>query len=341
MKIIVNNNPTLERRSRRQQAADKIRMAEQMVGVEQCLNALTAILARQNQPTSIRSIIEKNLRYISTFDGKPGTLHGFITSIERVLAEYAENQQQLVFTIIYQEKILGAAKNYLETSPPANWAECRASLKLHFTPSKNQGQIMYEINTLRVSTILELTNKVRNIVNDISECAIFSDFQNHIVNQLGSVLVLKIKELTAGSLAAELHNKFTVGEVRESLNTYVNQDQFNLKYQKSYNSSYRSNTSNVQNQIQQRQNFYNNNGLNSNNNTGQYRNQFNRNNSNNYNNANSAQYRRNFNRNDRSGQFRNTNTSSNNNNRIQPMDVDTINTNPEINKNKSETFFIN
>lgn len=200
---------------------------------------------------------------------------------------------------------------------------------------------MYEINTLRVSTILELTNKVRNIVNDISECAIFSDFQNHIVNQLGSVLVLKIKELTAGSLAAELHNKFTVGEVRESLNTYVNQDQFNLKYPKSYNSSYRSNTSNVQNQIQQRQNFYNNNGLNSNNNTGQYRNQFNRNNSNNYNNANSAQYRRNFNRNDRSGQFRNTNTSSNNNNRIQPMDVDTINTNPEINKNKSETFFIN
>lgn len=199
---------------------------------------------------------------------------------------------------------------------------------------------MYEINTLRVSTILELTNKVRNIVNDISECAIFSDFQNHIVNQLGSVLVLKIKELTAGSLAAELHNKFTVGEVRESLNTYVNQDQFNLKYPKSYNSSYRSNTSNVQNQIQ-RQNFYNNNGLNSNNNTGQYRNQFNRNNSNNYNNANSAQYRRNFNRNDRSGQFRNTNTSSNNNNRIQPMDVDTINTNPEINKNKSETFFIN
>ena len=182
----------------------------------------------------MRSQIEREIRYLPGFEGKPGTLPAFITSVDKALVDYGEEAAR-VFTVIYNEKITASAKNYLQTAPPETWTECKDRLKLHFRSSKEQGQIAQEIYSLKVSGISELIDKVRAIVNDIAECAIFSQYQKEISNHLGSLLVLRIKEITAGTLAAELYNKYSLTDIREILNKFIGQDNFNLK---SYKSSF-------------------------------------------------------------------------------------------------------
>lgn len=304
--------------------------------VEQCLVILTEIVNRQAQPPSLRSRIEKELRYLPSFEGKPGTLPAFITSVNRALTEYGDQAPQ-AYTVIYNEKILGSAKNYLETSPPATWEECQAKLKLQYKPTKDQGHIMREINTLKVSSIIELMDKISILVSDIAECAIFSEYQNHIVNNLSSVLVLKIKEITAGALAAELYNKFSLGEIRPIINKYIGQDQYNLKLYKS-NQVIKQNIPgrSHQNNFRPNNNYNNYSGQfrrnNFNNNSGQFR-------QNNFNNSNSGHYRRNFHNNNGSRQF--GYNRNNNNNQVQPMEVDTISTKNEVNQLGETEFFIN
>jgi len=147
----------------------------QLSVMEQCLAMLTNIVNQQNQQTTLRSRIEKEIRYLPIFEGRPGTLPAFITSVERALQDY-ESQSTQVFTVIYNEKIQGAAKNYLEASAPKTWKECKTKLKMQYKPTKDERQIASEIGKLRVSSILELTDKIRIFVSDISKCAIFSEY---------------------------------------------------------------------------------------------------------------------------------------------------------------------
>lgn len=320
--------------------------------MEQCLAVLTDILSRQTQQPSLRSRIEKELRFLPAFEGKDGTLPAFITSVDRVLEEYGHQAPQ-AYAVIYNEKILGAAKNYLQAVPPTTWEECKAKLKLQYRPTKDQGLIMKEISMLKVSSILELSDRIRNFVNDIAECAIFSEFQNFILNNLSSVLILKIKEITAGALAAELVNKFTLEEIRVIINKYIGQDQYNLKWYKpssdirdrqprqntlrQNHTSFR-NTFN-RNQTNTKQSHYNNSGQvrlntvtnnsiqtrhNNTNNTGQRR-------------YSSGQYRQNF-ANNNNG---NRQVNNNNNQQVEPMEVDTLSTINEVNLLGEEEFFIN
>lgn len=318
--------------------------------MEQCLVALTELLSRQNQQPSLRVRIEKELKYLPTFEGKPGTLPTFITSVDRALAEYG-NQAHQVYIIIYNEKISGSAKNYLESSPPLTWIDCKAKLKLQYKSSKDQSQIMHEISILKVSTINELLDRIRLIVDDISECAIFSEFQSHIINNLSSMLILKIKELTAGSLAAELRDKFTLEEIRIVINKYIGQDQYNLKWYRHHYNELKERPQ-KHNTPRQNQNFKNNHNIN----PGQIRqHNYNPNNSRqlrqNFFNHNNGQTRQNFNNSGQSRfnpfnnrQFNNypiNRNNNNNNNQVQPMEVDTLSNTSEVNHLGEEEFFIN
>lgn len=342
-------------------------MAEQNP-IEQCLIVLTNILNRQTQPT-LRSRIEKDLRYLPSFEGKSGTLPAFISSVERVLTEYG-NQAPQAYIVIYNEKILGPAKNYLEVSPPETWEQCKAKLKLQYKATKEQGQIVQEINTLKVSSIIELMNKIRILVEDISECAMFSDFPNEIINNLSSVLVLRIKEITAGALAAELYNKFSLEEIRPIINKYMGQDSYNLKTfsfklvsgSKEKYSQKQNNQRMYRNNFERNNNSYNsehfrpndfNNDLeqmqqNSNVNSRQFR----------YHNPNSTQFQH---RNSQSRQFRhdypnNSNLAQSqgnynrsrqsrfqprNSNSQEPMDIDASSVRNEVNQLGESEFFIN
>ena len=205
--------------------------------LEQSVVTLTQILTQQHQPTTVRSRIEKDLRLLPNFEGKPGTLPAFVTSAEKAIKDYEEEHKESAFNVLYNEKITGAAKNYLATSPPATWDECKQKLKLHYRASKDQGQIAQQIYSLKVSSIIELVESIRLLVNDVAEFAMFSENQIEVTDQLCSLLVLKIKELTAGALVAELYNQYRLEPIREILNKYIGQDYYNLKFNRNNNSN--------------------------------------------------------------------------------------------------------
>lgn len=340
----------LERRNQRNQAQDLNRQmadpqAPQPNLMEQCLVALTNILNRQAQPPSLRNRIEKEIRHLPTFEGRPGTLPAFIITVDRVLTEYGQQQLE-AYNVIYNEKILGPAKNYLETEPPTTWEECKVKLKLQYKATKDQGRIVQDINSLKVSSISELLDKIRNIVDDIAECAIFSEHQIAITNNLSSVLVLKIKEIAAGALAAEIYDKYSLQEIRVTLNKFIGQDHYNIKFCKT--NQVINKPSFKQSVLRPNQDNY----RQSNNQSGQHRQDFNYQNRNNhfrnqaYRNFNyqnrSDQFRnqqpnRNFNRSD---QFRNPQPSRNYN-QVQPMDIDNISNRNDVNQLNEGEFFIN
>lgn len=345
-----NTSIILERRRRRNLIIDQYRRMEQQGQqnpgniMEQCLALLTDIMHRHTQQPSLRSRIEKEIKYLPAFEGKAGTLPTFINSVERVLAEYG-NQSPQVYAVIYDEKILGPAKNYLATAPPATWEECKTKLKVHYKPTKDQGRIMQEVYTLKVSSINDLLDKIRILVDDIAECAIYSDYQNEVANQLSSILVLKIKEITAGALAAEIHNKFSLEEIRSIINKYLGQDFYNLKFY-GHNVQTKTKPKLRLNSNEPRQGNFNNNPNNFYQSRNNNSNNFNQSRTNNYNNH-SGQGRRNFYDNNRS-QGRNSHQHNNNNppqnnvnSQHQPMDVDTISIQSETNRVGESEFFIN
>lgn len=153
------------------------------------------MLSRQNNIETDRSRFIKTIRYMESFSGKPGTLPSFITTVERILEEN-KHRADFAFRIIY-EKITAEPKNYLQSVKITSQEDCKSRLKLQYKPRKDQSTIIRHINQLQVRSISELDYKISDIVIDNSECAMFSDYQDQVTNNLGSLLEIKVKEIAA------------------------------------------------------------------------------------------------------------------------------------------------
>lgn len=195
--------------------------------IEQCIVALTQLLVQNNRPSNQRQRIQKDIQYLPVFNGDRGTLPSFIDSVTAALNDHPEDEAA-VFQIIFNEKIQGSAKNLLKVNPPANWTECQQLLKRHYKSSKDQMTITREISSLRVSSIKDLENKLRILVNDITEFAAFNENGVVMVEIFSGMLLQRIKELVSGSLAYAIISKLRLSEVREIINQFVGQDQNNL-----------------------------------------------------------------------------------------------------------------
>lgn len=197
--------------------------------VEQCLVALTQILQVQhsNQTQNRRIQIENELRCLQPFKGEKGTLPSFIDAVERILQNYP-NEMDLVFQIVQHGKIEGTAKNLLTANPPTNWDDCKIKLKQHYKSSKDQMTLTREINLLKVSSILDLDNKVRYCVEDIVELVAFNENSQAMKDIFCGMLVQRIKELVSGSLAYAILNKYNLTEIRQIINNFIGLDNSNL-----------------------------------------------------------------------------------------------------------------
>lgn len=248
-------NITLERRNNRGRLFDDRRnMAQpQQQAIEQCIIALTQLVTQNHQPHNRRTRIEKEIRFLPTFQGTAGTLPSFIEAVTRTLTDYG-NEAELAFQIIYNTKIQGAAKNLLSVNPPATWDECKQRLRKHYKPSKDQMTITKEIGSLRVSSIKELVDKVRKLVEDITEYAAFDDNGTVSIDIFSGMLVQKLKELASGSLAYAIMTKNNLTEIRDILDSFIGQDQYNLRTNFNNRSfqtnNYRERNSNIQNKNQ-------------------------------------------------------------------------------------------
>lgn len=329
--------------------------------MEQCLLTLTEILNSQNNAVrNIRVTIEKRLKYIENFTGKQGTLPSFIATIDQIIEEFGPVNINEVFAVVYNEKIGGIAKNFLAIEAPASWEECKQKLKIHFRPTKDEATILRSINSIKVYNISQLLDKIQNIINYITECATFNKNGLEIANCLNSALILKIKDVTAGALAAEIYNEYNLSKIRTILFKYIGQDEYNLRSDRTHNIEPRNQCQNTtsQNFQNNRHNYTN---PNKNNNyTNQYPNR--NNNYTNQNQVNRNSYQNQPNGNSPTGQIRNNNASGQARNngynnhpqniqnsgqhrsrqaRIEPMEVDYLSNKDETNQIENHEFFIN
>lgn len=207
-------------------------MAE-MNTTEACLVALTQLMTQLQRGTGWRSQIEKEIKYIHTFDGARGTLPGFISSVERVLADH-EDQQDHVWQIIFNNKIQGAARNVLVAHPHENWEQSKQNLINHFRSSKNQLQLTTEISQIQVRNIKDLDTYVTKLVEDITEFAAF-DINGAVMTEIFSgMLVQRIKEISSGTLAYTIMNICNLSDIRKILRNFISQDEGNIKINKAY-----------------------------------------------------------------------------------------------------------
>lgn len=93
--------------------------------------AITQLLlqnAAQNANT-VRQRFEKDLKYLKPFEDNVTKLLSFTETIERVLGDY-RGQEQAVFRIIYDLKIIGSTKNFLTLNSPQNWETCKTKVQV-------------------------------------------------------------------------------------------------------------------------------------------------------------------------------------------------------------------
>lgn len=319
--------------------------------IEQCLVTLTEILNRQNSAENIRTLIEKRLKHLKPFSGEQGTLPSFIANVEQVFDEYGQVNREIVYSVVYNKKIEGAAKNFLAIESPTSWEQCVQKLKIHFRPTKDVGSILKSINYLKVHSISELLDKIQEIINYTTECATFNENGLDIANCLNSTLILKIKELTAGALAAEICDSYSLTNIRTTLFKYLGQDEYNLRSEKPHNFTHKNKHTQYQNN--KNNNYNQQNHLNKHNYSKQRQpdqNNFTQNQP--YRHNDSKQFRNN--NNNMSGQARNRpqNNANNNENsgqfrsrqfRAEPMEVDVLSNRDRQENNQIENheFFIN
>lgn len=215
------------KKSTLQPAVNLINMTNKM---EECLAALTQITVNtyNERTVTFRSRIENEIRFIPNFDGAPGTLPSFKGAIDRMMLDHP-NEQIEVFKIIYNIKIQGAAKNILAVAPPGDWEQCKAKLQTHYRPSKDQFQITKSIGELRVSSILELDISITKLIEEITELASYDVDMVTITTIFSSLLIQKIKELTLGTLAYTISDKYNLTEIREIVRKFIGQDEYNIK----------------------------------------------------------------------------------------------------------------
>ncbi|XP_055909835.1 uncharacterized protein DDB_G0289917-like [Eupeodes corollae] len=301
---------------------------------------LTQLLVTSNQPVTIRAKIEKEIKYLTPYEGKPGTLVSFSASVNKIFESYtrAKEQQQL-YEVIFNTKIAGTAKNYLLTDVPSTWTECIDKLRKHFRPAKDDLTITRQIGLLRVRSIRELDNKIKTIVEDITEYAAFSDNSRNITNSLLCVLAMKIKEMVSGALAYALSEKLELNEIRNIINKFIGQDQGNLKSLNNF----------VRNDNYYQRHTYNNNIHNNynpsdnNNRSGQYRNyttsgQTKNTSNNSNNNTNNNNYSNRYSNNNNSDQTRMSSRNNYSNRNAEPMDTFSASYQRQINNIQAQDF---
>lgn len=301
-------------------AFDERRIARMSLpNVEQCLAVLTQLMANQNPAISVRAKIEKEIRFLTPFQGEPGTLPSFAASVTKVLTNYQrEDDKRQVFEVIFDTKISGAAKNLLQADPPTDWSQCLNKLKQHFRASKDELTITKDIGVLRVRSIYELDYKIKDIVENIAEHATFSNNSKRITDIFHGMLIMKVKELVSGALAYAITGLHDLSEIRDKIRMFFGQDEGNLKSTFYNNSSVRNGYQNSNSNNHNRSGTYRNN---PNNNSGTFRNNYGA-----YNNNNSRQNSNIPPRENNSGQYNfrnNTNSGQYSNNGIRQSNTNT------------------
>lgn len=166
----------------------------------------------------------KEIAYIPEFCGDPKSLTQFLSIVDTHMDQTEENRKQLIWNNIRNLKITGKAKELILNNTVTSWDTAKQLLTQHFRPIINLKDISRKISTLKVSTILDLHNRIENIISEINAYSVYESERVNLKNMLHQTLLVKIKELVTGSLARELKSVFDIHQTKEILFTYIGFD---------------------------------------------------------------------------------------------------------------------
>lgn len=282
--------------------------------------------------------IIRNFNEIPPFSGEDGyKLKSFLKTVQDVESLCGNNNQQLqayCLSKVINGKIIGKARNTI-LEIPENKRSCNSvveTLTLRYRPKQTIYQLLFQAKDLKVYNLKDLFNKLNNIKSEASEICDFDNKDSFTYEAIDKELVQVLKSKLIPILQVQVDQTKSLFELEiffcES-EIYLSDDvikhtfkinKTNKMFQnKKHNNSDNPNP-NRNNYYYNSPNFYNPPNFHNNPRSNIVR----TNNNNRY----SGQYRQpNFIQN-RSGQYRN----NNNNNRIEPMEVDNINKQIEINQ---------
>lgn len=195
-----------------------------MATIEERLTAvLEQVVALQNDTRSIPP--HKEILYIPEFCGDPHKLTQFLSIVETHLKGTAEDRKPIIWTAITNLKITGKAKELMINNGVTTWEAAKHLLTQHFRPIIDIKDIIRKINGIKVSSVLELCQKLEDIISQINTYSLYEINRDEIKNMLYQTVMAKIKDLVKGSLARELRTVFDIHQTKEILFSYVGFDE--------------------------------------------------------------------------------------------------------------------
>lgn len=208
--------------------------------------------AQQEQQQFVLST-EQFLNYVQKlriFNGKDEfTVQEFISSVEQTfrICNDTPGLAQYAMGVIINEKIQGEAKRCIQRlGTNRNWDAVKRELRLHFRPREDYAELLNRCRSLRVSTLRELFDSVREINYKLNELYEFDEAKPityHPTNNdryLVDIISSKIHDFLRGNIPddatiIQLYNKF------EKLKLLDNEDAVNFHSRKNKSNSLRNN----------------------------------------------------------------------------------------------------
>lgn len=207
-------------------AEQELELLRQTLQIQQEeINLLKEQLAR---PTALFQLTAEQIlthfRKLKPFNGKGEyTLQEFINSVEDA-GRLCNNNMQLLeyaFKIVFNEKIQGEAKQcILRLGSNLTWDSVKKELKLYFRPRRDYAELINECRNIKVSSLRELFNIVKQINFQLNELYEFDERKPDIYKPFNNdkylvgIVLEKLDNLVRGNVERdasliEIYNKFS------------------------------------------------------------------------------------------------------------------------------------
>lgn len=195
----------------------------------QRLTAALEALAIATRPTQCRAVaLMKEINHIKEFDGTRSNLTQFLNTVSNQLDDVDEQKKKDLWQLIYNNKIVGRAKELLLHNHPENWEQAKVLLKQHFRPIISYKDVTRRIVSLKVSSIFELNCKIESLIQEINSFATYENNVSQTRNSLYCLLIHQIKQMVSGNLSREIKDEFDLHKIKDILYSYVGYDHPNL-----------------------------------------------------------------------------------------------------------------
>lgn len=192
------------------------------------VEAIQALAVRPHEQSRTVRIL-KEIAYIPEFGGQSEKLTQFINVVENHISATRIEERPEIWQAIYNTKVTGRAKELLIHNISTTWEAAKNLLKQHFRPTISYKEIANKITYLKVSSILDLNNKIEFLIQDINTFATYENNPREVKSNLYVLISNKVKQLAIGNLSRDIRDIYDIHKIKEILYSFVGYDEGNIQ----------------------------------------------------------------------------------------------------------------